>query len=370
MKRMGQQAYKWVLLTFVLSLFVAWWSEGRAEPPSLERIQTEWQRFTREPHPMGSKAQLEYAKHLRAQLSASGLAAREIPFTVKAPHPALVEQVDGVAKPSAGAPQKQTKAAKVLAKTADIKGVNVEGTLKGTEPCVVLLGGHYDTKLFLNERFVGANDGGSSTVFLLELARLLAQERLTQGSEKKGLKIAKTPKQRTPNQGAYEACELRFVFFDGEEAFFKEWDDGERLAGVKDNLYGSRNYVETQLETLKNGKQGIEGKPLVLLALFDMIGHKNQRIFLTHGSHAGASAQLLALKGKGGGVDLSAVPLGIEDDHIPFARRGVPFVHLIDWTNLAEWHTPKDTLDIVSAEKVAALIHVTQAFLKEKRAVP
>ena len=34
-----------------------------------------------------------------------------------------------------------------------------------------IIGGHYDTKLFREFTFVGANDGGSSTAFLLELAR-------------------------------------------------------------------------------------------------------------------------------------------------------------------------------------------------------
>src|SRR5262249_28098277 len=38
-----------------------------------------------------------------------------------------------------------------------------------------LLCSHYDTKLFETIRFVGANDGGSSTGLLLELARVLGQ---------------------------------------------------------------------------------------------------------------------------------------------------------------------------------------------------
>src|SRR5207244_11542002 len=38
-----------------------------------------------------------------------------------------------------------------------------------------LLCSHYDTKLFDAIRFVGGNDGGSSTGLLLELARVLGQ---------------------------------------------------------------------------------------------------------------------------------------------------------------------------------------------------
>src|SRR2546423_722065 len=39
-----------------------------------------------------------------------------------------------------------------------------------------LLCSHYDTKVFDTFRFVGANDGGSSTGLLLELARVSAQQ--------------------------------------------------------------------------------------------------------------------------------------------------------------------------------------------------
>src|SRR3989442_2306672 len=49
---------------------------------------------------------------------------------------------------------------------AEIPGRRAEG---------ILFGGHYDTKYYPNLRFVGANDGGSRTAPLLELARSLAR---------------------------------------------------------------------------------------------------------------------------------------------------------------------------------------------------
>ena len=48
------------------------------------------------------------------------------------------------------------------------------GTI-GKTTDLFLLCSHYDTKVFDTFRFVGANDGGSSTGLLLELARVLAQ---------------------------------------------------------------------------------------------------------------------------------------------------------------------------------------------------
>ena len=48
---------------------------------------------------------------------------------------------------------------------------NVIGRIPGTGEGIVLLGSHYDTKTGMPEGFQGANDSGSSTGLLLELAR-------------------------------------------------------------------------------------------------------------------------------------------------------------------------------------------------------
>ena len=48
----------------------------------------------------------------------------------------------------------------------------------GTKEGVIVVGGHYDTNYPLKD-YVGANDGGSSTAFLLELARVLKVEMQT-----------------------------------------------------------------------------------------------------------------------------------------------------------------------------------------------
>ena len=48
--------------------------------------------------------------------------------------------------------------------------VNLIATIPGARPERIVIAGHYDTKLFREFRFVGANDGGSSAAFLIELA--------------------------------------------------------------------------------------------------------------------------------------------------------------------------------------------------------
>src|ERR1051325_692970 len=85
---------------------------------------------------------------------------------------------------------------------------NILAELPGQKPEIVLITGHYDTKLMPG--FLGANDGGSSTAAVLETARVLA----------------KTKPEYT----------VWFVFFDGEEAVV-EWQGN-------DNTYGSRHMVE------------------------------------------------------------------------------------------------------------------------------
>jgi len=55
--------------------------------------------------------------------------------------------------------------------------VNLIATIPGQRPDRIVISGHYDTKLFREARFVGANDGGSSAAMLLELARVLKARR-------------------------------------------------------------------------------------------------------------------------------------------------------------------------------------------------
>ena len=53
-----------------------------------------------------------------------------------------------------------------------------------------IIAGHYDTKLFREFTFVGANDGGSSAAFLIELARVL------KGREQRAADRAALPRRR------------------------------------------------------------------------------------------------------------------------------------------------------------------------------
>jgi glutaminyl-peptide cyclotransferase len=196
---------------------------------------------------------------------------------------------------------------------------------RGSTAPSFLLCSLYDTKTFDTIRFVGANDGGSSTGLLLELARVLGQH---------------------PNLGA----KVELVFFDGEEAYenFSETD----------GLYGSR-YFARQLADAKTGKQFRGG------ILFDMVGDRSLDITLPTDSPVEmardifASAEALKLRNY-----FSYFDREMTDDHTPLNRIGIPTLDLIDF-DFAWWHTADDTIDKLSAQSLRVVGSVAAYYLSE-----
>jgi Zn-dependent M28 family amino/carboxypeptidase len=183
---------------------------------------------------------------------------------------------------------------------------------------------HYDTKLFDAIRFVGANDGGSSTGLLLEVARVLGQH---------------------PSL----ARNLELVFFDGEEAYenFSETD----------GLYGSR-YFASQLQSdgAKHFHAGI---------LFDMVGDRSLGITLPADSPAAmagdvfAAAEALKLRKYFSYLDRNLI-----DDHAPLNAIGIPVIDVIDF-DYPWWHTADDTMDKISAQSLQIVGSVALYYLAE-----
>jgi len=188
-----------------------------------------------------------------------------------------------------------------------------------------LLCSHYDTKTFQTIRFVGANDGGSSTGLLLELARVLG---------------------RDPNL----AAKIELVFFDGEEAY--------ETFSQTDGLYGSR-YFARQLAENKTAKQFRGG------ILFDMVGDRSLDITLAPDSPAQiahdifASADVLKRRNY-----FSYFDREITDDHTPLNAIGIPTIDVIDF-DFAWWHTANDTIDKVSPESLQIVGAVAAYYLTE-----
>jgi len=208
-----------------------------------------------------------------------------------------------------------------------VQFVNFIATFGSPAAPSFLLCSHYDTKIFDNARFVGANDGGSSTGVLLEMARVLAGRREL-------------------------ASEIELVFFDGEEAYeaFTETD----------GLYGSR-YFAKQLVAQDKAKLFRGGM------LFDMVGDKSLTITLPPDSppelarDVFASAEALNVR-----KHFTYFDRDITDDHTPLNAIGIPVIDLIDF-DYPPWHTPDDTVDKLSAESLRITGAVACYFLSEPR---
>jgi glutaminyl-peptide cyclotransferase len=212
-----------------------------------------------------------------------------------------------------------------VAKTpiGDIPMVNLIATIPGTRKERIAITGHYDTKLFREFRFVGANDGGSSTAFLIELARVLKARANT--------------------------FTIELIFFDGEEATLRDW-------GLTDHTYGSQYYVDA---ARKNGTLST----LKALVLVDMIADRSPRFMRESASTPWLTDIIWSTAQKlGHGAIFPNASMPIEDDHVPFLNAGVPATDIID-LDYAPWHTEGDTLDQTSARTMQIVGDVVMAAL-------
>jgi Zn-dependent M28 family amino/carboxypeptidase len=206
---------------------------------------------------------------------------------------------------------------------------NLIAEIPGKEPKhIIMIAGHYDTKLENSFRFVGANDGGSSAAFLLEMARELAHTR--------------------------HKLTYWIVFFDGEEAL-RTWSE-------TDSLYGSRHFVQ------KLTADG-ELSRIQAMILVDMIGDAHLDIHWDQNSTAWLNRLVFGQADKLGYPRYFLhEPVAISDDHIPFVSAGVSAVDLIDLDygpNNSYWHTARDTIQHCSPSSLTIVGRVVKATLSE-----
>jgi hypothetical protein len=211
---------------------------------------------------------------------------------------------------------------------------NIIAKIPGASPDILLFTTHYDSKRMAN--FVGADDGGSSSGVMLELARSVCARK--------------------------NALTVWIAFFDGEEAFNREWMD-------PDNTYGSRELA---------ARMALSGdlKRVRAMVLADLVGNHNLRL-----KRESQSTQWLtdlvwstAARLGYGRIFVSETQTAL-DDHVPFLRRGVDAVDIIDLENPQNdgyWHKTSDTLDKVSVRSLAVVGHVLVEVLPllEKRFTP
>jgi Zn-dependent M28 family amino/carboxypeptidase len=217
----------------------------------------------------------------------------------------------------------------------EIEFANVWAEIPGKAPAgeaakgTIVLGTHFDTKR-MPFPFVGANDGGSGTAVLLEIARALAKDR-------------KSP------------FTYRIVFFDGEEATLPEWQG-------TDNTYGSRHHAQA----LRRSGSADQVRAFVLL---DMVGDKDLVLTRDTGSDGRfMECFLRAARDNALGTHVGGKSMEIRDDHDAFMAINVRSVDLIDFDygpNNGWWHTKDDVLANCSKESLEAIGKITLLGLGE-----
>ena len=207
---------------------------------------------------------------------------------------------------------------------------NILVKVPGQKPGIILLGTHYDTKKMDN--FVGADDAGSSTGVMLEMARLLCQ--------------------RPPGKYA-----VWIAFFDAEEAFNLQWQD-------PDHTYGSRQMAAQFAASGDLPK-------IKAFILADLVGGRTARFQKDRESTKWVVDLVWNVAARLGYsewfVNEAGGPGG--DDHFSFTSRKVPSVDIItvigDPKIAPYWHTPQDTMANISPKVLAIVGHTIQESVNE-----
>jgi glutaminyl-peptide cyclotransferase len=276
-----------ILMLLSLPLWARSGSSDSAEPPGFNSVRA--MRFTREvvafgPRPIGSanhkKLESYILSHLKGQIVENDA------FTTDTPEGSFPVH-------------------------------NIIAKFPGTKDGIIVIAGHYDTNYPLrNTGYVGANDGGSSTAILLELANQIG------------------PKKR-------DGYGIWLLWTDAEEAV-KNWS-------ATDSLYGTRHLAE------KWEKDGTLKKIKAFL-LADMIGDADLNIERDTNSTPWLEDLVLEAATRiGYQSHFFARSIAIQDDHLPFVERGVPSADLIDLDygyGDVFHHTPQDSLDKLSPKSL------------------
>jgi len=248
------------------------------------------------PRPAGSAAIEKTRDYIRKELKAAGLTVHEQPFDAQTP-------------------------------AGTVHMVNLWAIVPGQSHGKgrIVIGGHYDTKLFHEFRFVGASDAASSAAFVLELARTL--------------------------KARQNALPIELLFLDGEEAVRKEWVDAST-----DHTYGSRYYVQ---QAVKAGT----AKDIRAFILVDMIGAKNIVVHREQYSTGWLTDAIWSAARKLGHTEFKDDVFPVEDDHLEFLDAKIPSVDIIDLQDYPQWHTADDDLAHVGAGSLQAVGDVLMAAL-------
>lgn len=215
----------------------------------------------------------------------------------------------------------------------------------------LLISAHYDSKYFANQEFLAATDSAVPCAMMLNLLKTL--------------------------QGPFEELKTRttwglvLVFFDGEEAF-ENWS-------ATDSIYGARHLAQRWENEAFLSR-------IELFMLLDLLGTPDPNFYsyfqntaqdysmMMQGEQRLIAGGHLIKHGSSGVARNSAastyfqphtIGMGIEDDHIPFLKRGVPILHVIPTPFPDIWHKMGDNAECIDYDTVENLNRVLRLFVIE-----
>lgn len=198
---------------------------------------------------------------------------------------------------------------------------NVAGTVVGRDPSrTVIVGAHYDTKDLPG--FIGANDGASGTAIVSELARTIE------------------PRSLEPT--------IVFLMLDGEEAPAGTPEDQFERYGMRGSKAAAPRYRHTEA-----------------MVLLDFVGERGLRIPYEPNSDRDLWTKLRAAARRAGVARVFPDETGgpILDDHVQFAKQGVPAIDLID-VDFPCWHQICDDLSVISPRSLDAVGETVHELLR------
>lgn len=211
--------------------------------------------------------------------------------------------------------------ARVYSETAQFANVVAEFPAARPEAPWIVVMSHFDTAPNVGAGFEGANDGASTSGLLIALADALRRET---GPRRYNVMLAWT-----------DAEECRIAY------------------GPHDGFQGSRHL----LQTFKR-----KGRTVRAAICLDMLGDRDLNIELPANTTPFLAAYALMAARRAGIAHRVAVrdTIVVKDDHSAFYDAGLPAIDLIDFAYGSApgrndyWHTPKDTLDKISAGSLLA----------------
>ncbi|XP_015509165.2 glutaminyl-peptide cyclotransferase [Neodiprion lecontei] len=228
---------------------------------------------------------------------------------------------------------------------------NVISRLNPNASRYLALACHFDSKYTREGDFVGATDSAVPCAQMINLASVM----------KSYLDDIKR-----------QDISLMFIFFDGEEAF-KSW-------GPTDSIYGARHLAKKWQKTLYppgNTEGMTELDRIDVLVLLDLIGAPDPTFYnyfenteKWYGMLINAERKLAAMRRlekysyenpEQTYFQPYSVRANIEDDHIPFLKRGVPVLHLIPSPFPSFWHQSGDNrgnIDMAATENINKILRI------------